>query len=421
MLDTLQKNSCVYLFEQEADTVFKKLKIDPPYHKSACVEEYLGTLLNINAYLLCEKKAVFLLDPMSYNNQCHMFAIKAAQIIQRSGEDLKEKLQEQTEESKFLHLCMMLDFSLMSHQENLQSVVRNALKVLKILTPQPASAFDEFIVDKKESRQNAARVSLNNLFQKMMIEAAFMLPIELPIGIDEELVNLSKQDLTLTASRGAKYGKFYTFPKFAGTVYLAQMIAKEKIPAVLKVKVVTKEGSSCNIVEPLNALKRNEPTLVFEAFATDGSITFNEAFALSRKCPHSFFMSNQVHQVAQTCFLCTSIDIDLKPYRERIIKAIADPITLFHALGVDFLKKNQKEFEYLFQDNPQFPLLSEVYKEAIPKVVELGLQTDNPVFSVCHAHLDAYENAIGESMALEQSPKVFLLERNMDLEGGDAS
>ena len=377
--------TCHYLFERGADEVFPNI---PPENREPFIERCLDLMIRVNTFLLKERQGFFLIDPATLNNQCHLHALKAYQIERLS------RIKELTrgDEHRFLHLSLFLHRSLMEGNTLLR-VVRTTLEEMGEKMILPKRTFKRFIHDEGHHREKAARLALNNLFEKKLKEE---LKPQTPLY--QELYGIAHENLQLTSTRGAKFGTFFTYPKLAGVVFLIDTIARENIPFVLKVKVMREEGVAGVIVKASRTLEANEPVLLFEGIAHEKPLIHYKA--MSAHCPSSPFPSNKKHGKEESCPSCTLIEgVDLTTHEERMDELIKHPEEMFYALGSDFTLEGQKKFIPHFVDTEKYPLLSKIFEESVVKVDRLGVGTKHPsTFAVCHVSLESSSRAL--------SPKV---------------
>jgi len=189
----------------------------------------------------------------------------------------------------------------------------------------------------------------------------------------------------------------------------------------VKVKVLTENGSGGVLVHPSRNIQDDEPVIVLEAFATDGSpfipesnipFTVPNCREYAKRCPtyfHTYTQAKFKHAEKEPCFYCKEIDINLQLYKKRIVKAIESPEKLFYALGVDFILKQQPQFLHIFENKEKYPLLSDLFQNSKPFIEEFGLDMNHPsAFSICHVYSDEGKSGKSKNFQLDMTREVFL-------------
>lgn len=417
----VQISSCQYLFGKEAEAIFSNLKEMRVEEKRAYIEQCLELMMRVNVYILTHKNGFCLVDPMTYNNQCHLYSLRGAQIQVLYSNKTDEEKSAQTEENRFLHLSLFLSHTLASDTNLMVKMVRKAMKEMEQEAPKFArktpltyDPFETFLLDAGRCREKASRMALNEVFEKN-IKETFEQPCEENKALYSDLSKLAQEDLRIASNRGKKEGILYTLPKFAGVAYLVDVIQRKQIPFVIKVKVITKDGSAGNIIVPSRDVKEGQPVIVFEGFATDGK-SIEECRKAATKCPTYFYRDiKSCHKEDETCFYCkTTPEVDLNQNIKNIQLAVESFPEMLNALGADFVLNCQEEFEHHFKNKNKYPLLSELFEKAIPKIKELGLDMNQPkTFSVCHCHMDVGSVAISDKLQLDQTHELFLEARGL--------
>lgn len=392
------QSACNFLFGADAVTIFENFECN---NKEEFVNESLEILMKINRCLLTHKDAFALVDPMAKNNQCHLYALKAVQIQRKYGEMSEEEKSAQTPENRYLHLAIFLNYAVATEAKTFENVVTKALVDLSIQVNNK-QLFSKFLRDQGDFRK--ARIALNNHF-KDDLRARFNVVTN---HLYEELGHLSEENLI---NQG-----LYTFPKLAGVAYLIDRMAMEDIPFVIKVKILTAEGAAGVILQSSRKINLDEPVIVLEGFANDGSMKLLECEREAKKCHKYFFRNVQTNQRHKEldCFYCKAVQIDLVPYRARLSEVMKRPEDMFYALGADFIDKIQPEFQTYFSDRIKFPLLNHIYVKGQNLIGKLGLGMDCPTtFSVCHAYCDTGARAVSEVLQLDMTHEEFLQNRGI--------
>lgn len=410
-------SNCEYLFGKNAVEVFYNNNGKGAAEKTAFIDECLDLMMRINEYILTHKNGFVLIDPKASNNQCHLYALRAAQIQAAYSAKTEEERFAQTEENRFLHLSLFLSYSLAGDADHLIEVVKKTIHAMGVKKPRQYQRFEAFLRDKDKLLEKAARKALNRVFEQHLKEVLAQ-PSEENPRLRAELLQLAQENLQITSGSKARASTLYTYPKFAGVVHLVDVIAKEKIPFVIKVKVITKDGvAETPITAFRGEIQDDTPVLVFEGIATDGSFPFAYCRKEAKKCPSYFFRNNKaedLHADGKNCFFCKKTTVDIEPYRQRLQQVMESSREMFYALGADFIMQNQKVFQPLFAMPEKYPLLSEMFTEAISKIEELGLGMLNPkTFTVCHVRMDTGVHALSDQLVIERSPQVFLKERGL--------
>lgn len=380
-----QISACQYLFDQEPKTAFPQLKAD-------FVNESLKTIMKIVDHLVISNpEALFLFDPASCNNQCHLFSLINAQLVNQAMGIQQDK----TPDKRFIYLSFFLSHAFLTNSKLTEKVACKALKAMH--EKEPSKEFCSFIKDSDGNSLRAARAAINKLFtehiQKILSED------EKPLY--KELSALAKKDLKLISSNRKE--TVYTLPKFAGVTYFVDAIFKEKISLMFKVKVVTKEGNG--IFTHMTQTVPSAPVVVFEMVATDGSLSFNELQKTAKKCP-SFFQrnikQNERHKDTDSCQFCAPQQINVDTYHEKLQPIFERSSEMLLALGADFVLQCQESFIKFFNDTTDFPELTGLFKKSVVNIQEFCLSMDKPLsMSVSHVYPDCASFAAKNSLIMD--------------------
>lgn len=411
-------------------------------NKAQFIDEALETLMKVNHYLLTNKEAFPLIDPDAANNQCHLYALLSYMIQKNYSGMSEEEKKSRNEENRFLHLAIFLNYAFTTEPGLLVKVVEKALSEMCM----PANKgnklkkFVQFLKDPEHLREKAARLALNAHFKESLgenlekSERLSLLALELnktfagalSDSVEErerrhklfsELHQLSKENLIIESCHGRKGNGLYTFPKLAGIAYFIDQVKRYNIPIVFKVKVLSREGAGGTFSQATREIAPDEPAIVFESFATDGSMTLPECESEAKRCPtyfHCYVEQNRRHALEDECFYCKDAPVDLAPYKERVADVIKHPEEMFNALGADFIDKIQTSFKTHFTNHEKYPELSKIYEKALPMIETMGLDMNNPrTFSVCHVYSDAGRFAATPQLQLDMTREQFLVSRGI--------
>lgn len=406
-------STCEYLFHKKAGEMFGHINIKAE-KLEGFVDECLDLCMRVHAHILAHKEAYFLLDPVAFNHQCHLYTAKVVQLMKDYGKKTLEEKLEKNEDNRFLHLCFFLAHPFISNPKFLVQTVQKALKEMGVKAPGTAKQFRAFLIDENKSRERAYREALNQQFE-LDLKAA----LEIRKGrglIHEELSRLANENLRLECGHGTSRGELYTYPKIAGVVQMLETFKEEKIPVVLKVRALTERGIAGTIVAASGTIDNETPTMVFEAISSvDGTHSLHDINEAARSCPSYFYRANderRLHKQEESCLFCRKgAEIDLSPLQERIHALMQNPEKMFHALGADFTRNAQKMFIPFFEDFEKYPELSHIYHAAKGAIAGLGLGMESPTtLTICHAFPDSGLHALSEGEFLQSSTPGQLLE-----------
>lgn len=388
--------SCKYLFNKEAKELF-------PHQDEAFVDESLKKVMAVIDHLVASNpEAFFIFDPTAYNDQCHLYALFAAQAV-RPGQKVIDR--------RFLYLSFLLSKAFLD--ANL--LEKLACKALTAMNEGPPSKeFRLFLKDSEGKRAPAARAALNLLFSEHVKRT--LSSSEGPLFF--ELAAIAKEDLQLPASN--QKGTFYTFPKFAGVIYLMDAIAKEKIPLLFKVKAMTKEGNGSFTYssQDVRALDKAAPVIVFEMAVTGESLAlYRDIPDIKRECPSHFLRNvkrKERHDPKAPCQFCNPNRIDVSSFEQKFLSILKDSDAMLLALGADFVEKKQQPFCRFFSDSGKYPALTELFKKSLPNIQSLCLSMSKPLnMTVAHVYLDSAEHASRNDLLIDASYEDHLKARGL--------
>lgn len=399
---SIQTNSltqCLYLFNREATSLF-------PTEDSAFVNQSLQTLIEIIDHLVTSNpETLFIFDPTAFNNQCHLYALIVAQVVNQA------KMQTELIDRRFLYHSFFLSYAFLTDPNLLNRVACKALTAMN--AGPPSNRFKQFLKDSGGIRTRASREALNLLFAEHMKKTLLSGDGDLY----PELAAVAHADLQLAPSSGK--GTLYTFPKFAGVAYLIDTIARENIPLLFKVKVITTEGTGSFVYssQHVQNLDSTTPVVVFEMVATGESLSYVECRDIAKQCPtHSRrnVSSKKRHDPKASCLFCAPTKVNIASYQERFEPILARANEMFLALGADFVLEHQKKFLPLFSDRIEFPQLTALFEESAPNIQKLFLSMTTPLnMSVSHVYADCASQACKNALVIEASYETHLTTRGL--------
>lgn len=404
---------CQYLFgnDQPAEKVF-------PGRNITSVNESLSTLMQAIDHLVVSKpESLIFFDPAAFNDQCHLYALMVAQVVTQTKIQTIVSSIIKTNENKalpeginnlihgycckvdrrFLYLSFFLSKVFRTGRELLDKVIYKHLKSMKV---EPSRKFRQFLQIPGTESIHVARTALNILFEDYM--KSVLTAGEGPLY--PELLSVANENLQLVPSY--KQGTLYTYPKFAGVAYFIDALAKENIPLLFKVKVMTKEGSGSFSYsnQDFTILDPATPVVVFEMIATGDSLTYLECDQMARKCPTYFFHNiskQERHKVTETCLFCTPKTVDVAPYKQKFVPALEQSNHMLLALGADFVQQNQKSFVTFFADRVKYPKLTTLFAESIPTIHKFFLSMSKALnMSVDHVYADCASEAMKSTLLM---------------------
>lgn len=405
---------CHYLFGAEAEAIFQNVKFENVPDKRRFIDHCLEITMRINVYLLTYKETFFAIDPMCFNNQCHLYALRAAQIKMLYPSRSAEAKTERSPDNRFLHLAFFLSFTLIRDTEAFVKVIIKVCGELNIPFPSPRKQFMAFLRDDGRFREKAARPALIQLLAASLREKFASLQA---VPLYQELLQIASEDLNAAPSHGGDKKQVYSYPKLSGVAYMVDTLSRENIPFLFKVKVITPQGSPGIIQKGSAALVGKQPVLVFEAIMTQ-AVTPAYVREEAKRCPSYYFrhpLPHNRHAAAELCLFCKSIALDLEPFRQRLNQLMVQPVErLFYALGVDFMRSRQPQFLGFFQNDEKYPRLSANYAKALPAIAELKVGMEEMTsFTICHSHCNSAEQAALETMLLDRPPVTVLQEAGL--------
>lgn len=358
-------STCHYLFNREAKELF-------PNEDEEFVEESLKKIVEVIDNLIASRpEALFIFDPMGFNNQCHLYALFVAQGSNR----------------KFLYLSVFLSYAFLADSKLFEKMICKELKA-------PSKEFRLFLKDVEGVRTRAARAALNVLFEQHLKET---------LCAETELANLAGENLQLKDGNES----LYTFPKFAGVVFLIDAIRSEKIPLIFKVKVMTKEGNSTFSYASCDVQKLDPatPVIVFEMIATGEGLSYLECHEIAKKCFYHCrrnIRSKDRHKQNESCHFCSPKKVDVIPFKNRLLPIIERTDEMLLALGADFILQKQGTFLPFFSDEDKFPELTALFKKSVPDIEKFGLSRSEQLnLTVSHVYTDCAKYAASDALVID--------------------
>lgn len=403
MTNSVRESPCLYLFGKEPGDLFNS-----SVFSSNFVNKCLDTLMKVNILFLSkgEDACYPLLSPAAFNNQCHVYSLITAKLVQGYVEKSEEEKSAQTEDNRFLHLSFFLSFTFLTERPLLLQVIKKASEKENLELPQPLKTFDLFLKDHGGNFIHASRLALNSAFEKY-IKDTFQKNAARSL-LHRELYQLCLEDLHLEAN---KHGMtLYTLPKLAGVAF----VINENVPLVIKTKVITKEGNG-TLFYKTPGIDDTKPVLVFESIASD-DLSIEDFRRLAGRCNHysERNVSRKRRHNEEECRFCTKNEIDVSPFQERFNIATSSLSASLYALGADFMQNLQRSFIPFFEDTEKYPTLSDIYKNAVSLIEPMGLSMQKPLsFTVEHVHLDSAKHALSRDFRMNSSPESFLKERGL--------
>lgn len=416
---------CQYLYGKPTQDVFEtKLGEN-------VIDQCLATLMSVHVFLFSNRDPFFLIQPTAYNDQCHLYGLRTVQIMRVYSQMTESEKEARNETNRFLHLSLLLSFAFIINPHFYVEMVQQGLKELKAQRPAKRSfptrkALTQFFTA-LESRQSkaAAREAYNQVFTTYAKASVLLMKErEGATALDLELFNLfTTENLSLHPRLDDGEGPtqegrivFYTPPKFAGVALMMNMLEMEEIPFAIKVMAITKQGTG--VLSFISKKpQESEPVLIFEAFATDGSLTLQECREIAMHCPSYHRKSSSIpSHPGATCLFCNPQRIDLSPFQARLGHAAQNPRRMFLALGADYVLSSGTQTKYLkyFKDEERYPLLTALFQEATLDIDALGLSMHKPLtFSVSFAYADNGASAMSERMLSNQPCIHSLKERKL--------
>jgi len=339
-----------------------------------------------------EPRAFFLFDPTALNNQCHLFSLLMAQ-------------KEQPVDRRFFYHLFILSHAFVSNPKLQDQICQKALREMSQSSPnQELSTFLKH-PDTVSPRLKASRVALGQLFMEHMQKAS-----------DPELRSMLSENLQLETTN--RSGTVDTIPKFAGVSHFLETLAKENIPLVFKVKVITPQGtgtfSHCN--QPLHTLPPETPVVVVEMMAPSRELSFQDCVSLMTKCPSFVFRSMKKSDLhpESSCLFCTENQVDVTPYQQDLAPVLSKPRKMLLALAADFVCEEQKPFVRLFTDT-RFPKMMRLFHQTIPKIGQYKLsRTERGHRSVFHVYPDCASEAAKPTMLMNGSYNAHVANRGIE-------
>lgn len=166
--------ACHYLFNKSAEEIF------PPHpYSSEFINKSLEMMMRINRLMFSKEEAHFLLDPTAFNNQCHLYALIAAQKIQElrvvASFSMPIKacrlIEDYCFDQRFLHLAMLLSYAFLTDLNLLEKLVEKSVPELEEPLEIPKKVFIKFLKDPitVKAITRTGRLALNVLFKEHLI------------------------------------------------------------------------------------------------------------------------------------------------------------------------------------------------------------------------------------------------------------
>lgn len=402
-------NACQYLFGKSSKEIF-------PNYSEEFVNQSLDTIMRTNICFLSKQEgdAFPIIDPAAFNNQCHLYAMMAAKIKETFKQNSNEEKLAYTDQNRFLHLSFILSYTFINERNLICKLVDKAEKDGMLAQPKQKKLFQLFVKDCEGVMVKTARKALNEVFEKTFKEEFFAKKDLSPLN--HEIYSLSQEDLFLLPDSWNAHKKdiapLYTIPKLASVAYMIN----EKMPIIIKSIVVTKEGVE-KLTYQSRDMNEDESVLVVEALTSD-YLSVNEFVKQASQCSSYFFRnasSKHRHAATEECLFCRKEIANIEKLKPLFDKAVQNLFRTFCALGADFVRIMQPQFQAkYFEDKEKYPLLTEIFQKACEDIELLNVDMKKPLaFSVLHFYADSAKNARKTKMRIEHSPEEFLKERGL--------
>lgn len=413
MTSSINELHCQYLFSSSCDQVFnlKNLSVPSGVDKSRFIERCLQLTIRVHVYLFSHHDAILLLDPRAFNKQCQLYALRACQIHTTYSQKTEEEKIARTEENRFLHLGFILNYAFREKDLYSKTILSMTQRVQKNPFDNELSAhsFKKFISSQRECREKAARSAFNLLFEQHTKLALDELRKISPVS--EERALLSEENLRVNGSSlNEKCEALYTYPKLTGLAFMIDVLRRDKLQFVLKIKVVNEQGSGGMVRYVSGPIQENDPVVVFAGFATDGSCSALEYMEKAKDCPSSLYRSHAKtrHAAKASCFNCTPTQIDLAAQQARLDRVMKEPDKFLLALGTEFMEQSQQPFLSHFKSD-KYPHLHQEFISAKQHLEKLELYTDNTrSLAIYHTITELGKDALSDTFPLDASPEQFL-------------
>jgi len=413
--------SCQYLFNQEANTLYPKLKSD-------FVNQSLATLMKVVDHLVSTNAdSYFLFDPAAFNNQCHIYALIVEKSVQqiRTDRAIQAALKADNAavittdyyrptkrvDARFLYYSFFISFAFINDPKLCVGVVSKAMSELKMAPPTKKQK--NFLQDVGNIRIPAARKALNVLFADYIKSAT----VDNHDPVSTELATLANENLLVPASSGKE--SLYTFPKFAGVIYFINEIFAQNVALMFKVKVIDKEGTGSFSISnrDITSLEGATPIIVFEMVVAGKSITNLEIRDLAKRCSaysQRNASSKHRHAEKETCLNCSLKRIDIEPFVNIFNPILTKTDELLKALGADFILQAQKPFAVFFSNAERYPQLTRLFQESVQNIKPFALSMSEPMnMTVSHVYSDNAQRASKPEMVLEDSYENHIKKRGL--------
>lgn len=378
---------CQFLFGSSAKDVFKYVNFEPKKREeglrvaqvntaadaeqSAFIESSLLVMRKVVDYIFDKKDVLPILSSRGYSEAC----IPLSMIIR----DIKARGQRSEEESRIIVLSFFLSFAF-EEVNLLLRVVKETMAEMQLKPPKPQKKFELFLRDDGKRREQFARVALNRALESYLKEVVFKYSSK---PLEGELQKLAHENL-MVKSTVIRDLTLYQYPTFAALVLLVERALKA-VPLIFKVRVLTEKGMAGTVVKKFG---EGEIALVFEGVSTQ--LSGHKIREEGLLCAHYFRgdKGSKRHKLEESCTLCMKVQDD--QLLERVGRDFATVTqslaTLFYALGVDAAGE---AFRHFFTDEVNYPCLTKIYREAEPRVAEMGVGMAAPrAFTIFHVHVD---------------------------------
>ena len=325
---------------------------------------------------------LFLFDPMTNTNQCHLTAYRAATSDTSRQEDLE-----------YMTAAFIIT-SVFNRERGLISQISG--------------------VDRRV---------FNQCLNSRIAEVKSVVASGVNRFIEESIRRLGTEGGGLDEVRSVSCEQQVDFPKFAGVVLLMKHLQNDPLPVVVKVKVVCEQGFHIiallarTVNEPLKEidgieLDRDCPVLVIEAIANRFE-NVEKVLAERRGCAQSLFRSSSNKRGEHRCRLCSvcsdSSCGNVKSVTEKL-ERLSIP-QLLKAAGAAFTVENQEKGSEILRNSS----LNRDFEENIAFAREQGISVSG-LPSICmveHMYADIEKSACRPKRLLDLPPQQVLRDRGV--------